>query len=370
MAKNLARHLSFCTLLFSLSCKNNSFQGSSKVEPQKTPLKKDPNPTGTTGPGGVVSPVEPNFPVPKNPVVECGNKTRATRIALVLDTSESMGPPLSGSVQPCGASVMSQGRELMGTDPARTGTSIRQLSECFTDRQNAGYYIVNKMASLDKEALKANPTYMGSEIGIAAFPLLGPNNSYVQGYETLSNRDPLKSRMTNLGNLTLDDTFKSGVWEILKRTQQRGGVTPYAEALKAGRDLLKTGRDPNDPRLDLLFLVTDGLPTDQRPSEVVKIKSEITDVKVVYLYMFDPALAEASRNAVAKSSLEGAFKTQNWARQQSNNDGYSEQDFEKYWSDLLSLPKKITDVQINVGDSSQLVPALEGILNLTQSCSK
>jgi hypothetical protein len=84
--------------------------------------------------------------------------------------------------------------------------------------------------------------------------------------------------------------------------------------------------------------------------------------------MFDPSVAETTRNAVSKTSLESAFKGQGWARQEGNNDGYGIQDFERYWSDLVSLPKKISDLQVGVSEPKQLVTAIDGILNLTQSC--
>ena len=366
----LLSHSLLCALgLTALTACNRSNFGGNKPATEPPKVAKTTKPPVVVSPGGgVISPPEPDgwLPKPVNPVVECGNKTRATRIALVIDTSESMGPSLKDSVKPCDASIGTT-QSLPGTDPARIGNSLRGQKECFTDRQNAGWHIVNRVAELDKEATKINPTYNGSEIGIASFPVRISEGNFQDGYENLSNRDPLKSRMTNLGGVTLNDGFKSGVWDILKRTHQSGGVTPYAEALKAGRDLLKTGRDPNDPRVDLLFLVTDGLPTDKKPSEVLKIRKELTDVKVVYLYMFDPGVAEASRNAVAKSSLKTAFEgSSKWG--QVDGDGYGPQDFEKYWTDLVALPEKISDTRINVDNPNQLVETLDGLLNITQKC--
>ena len=90
-------------------------------------------------------------------------------------------------------------------------------------------------------------------------------------------------------------------------------------------------------------------------------------MKVVYLYMFDPGVAEASRNAVAKSSLKTAFEgSSKWG--QVDGDGYGPQDFEKYWTDLVALPEKISDTRINVDNPNQLVETLDGLLNITQKC--
>jgi|GEM_PF-3402017 len=348
-------------------CTKTSFGGKKGSAAQ--PIAKTPIPETTKKPG-VTSPPEVDVGTVKNPVVECGGQHRALRMAIVIDTSSSMGPATCGTHAQAQMQAAAQNGtlELDGSDPARTGTSIRGANECHTDRQNAAWRIVTRTVERDLVAEKANATFMGSEVGLAHFPK-GLTGSDSDTYAKISGEPPLKKAMTNLTSVTLDDTFKNTLWTSLDRTHVQTGVTPYLAALSAGYDLLKTGRDPNDTRKDVLFIITDGLPTDQRPSAVRAARAELKDVDVVYLYMFDPKVAEATRQAAAKSALQNQF-AKGWARQAGNTDGYAAGDFEKYWADLIALPDQIATTRIDVTQPSELSAKLDAILESAQVCKK
>jgi hypothetical protein len=349
--------------LVASACTKTSFGGTKTTNPE--PVAQ---PTTTPVKGGEPSPNEGDAlkkPTPTKPVVECSGNYRGVRMAIVIDTSSSMGKSTCAG----GATQTQQGTlELDGSDPARVGTSIRGKGECFTDRQNGAWHIITRTAERDIAGEKANKTFMGSAVGVAHFPAGDSSIALSETYAKVSGDAPLKGQMTSLTGVTYDDAFKDSLWSLLARTHVITGVTPYHAALAAGRDLLKTGRDPNDPRRDVLFVITDGLPTDQRPSQVVKMREEIKDVDVVYLYMFDPNVDEAKRQAVAKDTLRDAFLNKGWARQPGASDGYGAGDFEKYWADLIALPAKIATTRINVTQPSELVPKIDAVLTAVQSC--
>jgi hypothetical protein len=350
------------------ACEKTSFGGNKKKSASPEPLN---NPSPTPKGKGEVSPDELDGlgqRPPSKPIVECAGDYRGIRMAIVIDTSLSMGSPSCGGQVEQIQQVQTQGvTPLDGSDPARKGTSIRGANECFTDRQNAAWHIVTRTAERDAEGEKINKTFMGSAVGIAHFPYQRTEN-----YAKISGEPPLRSIMTALTGLTYDDAFKGALWTSLARTHASDGMTPYLAALSAGRDLLKTGRDPNDPRKDVLFLITDGLPTDQRPSQVIAMRQEIKDVEIVYLYMFDPNQDEVARQSVAKETLRGGFvdEQRRWARQPGNTDGYGAADFEKYWNDLVGLPSRIATTRIDVTDPAQLVPKIDAVLGVLQNCKK
>jgi hypothetical protein len=368
MACKISTHVAFglaaCSLMGLGACKKTLFGGG-----KPTPIQEpDPQaePVATQGTVNVPSPNETDTlgtSKPINPKVECAGNYRGIRMAIVIDTSHSMGASLcnSPSLAPGG------GQELNGSDPARVGASIRGQNECFTDRQNAAWHIVTRTAARDREGEKTNSTFMGSAVGIAHFPA-GTSDVLAETYAKISGEPPLNSAMTSLSGVTADEAFKNALWTSLGRTQNITGNTPYLAALSAGRDLLKTGRDPNDPRRDVLFLITDGLPSDQRPSQVLARRKEIKDVDVVYLYMFDPGVDEAARQESAKSALRNAFEKLDWARRPGNTDGYGLGDFEKYWADLKALPAKIATARIDVTKPADLVSKIDGVLGIVQSC--
>jgi hypothetical protein len=370
---------SVAILGFSSACRQTTFNGKSGAAPAKpAPVKGTPGvdqSIPSKNPGEEKrSPIEgdANLQRPaKNPSVECGRTHKAVRLALVVDTSLSMGAstcasgPLVPTRNPDGSSIL----ELTGSDPARIGTTVRGKSECYTDRQNAVYSIIKRTADRDAEALKVNPTFIGSEVGIAHFPS-GANGTASNTYGKISENAPLKKAMTNLSGEVINETFLNGVWGLLDKTHQMFSQgTPYLAAISAGKDLLKTGRDPNDPRRDLLLLITDGLPTDQRPSLVKAARAELSDVDLIFVYMFDPLVAEAVRNEEARSKLKEAFDGQfAWARNPGNTDGYGIGDFEKYWQDLIKLPAEIYTARVDVNEPGRLTQQLEKILEVVQKC--
>jgi hypothetical protein len=350
--------------LLSVACPKTPFGGDTKKEPKQTAVKTV---VPTPGVGATISPVEPEaWPTPSKPTVECADSTRAVRIALIVDTSQSMDG-IKGCAEAPSATATPSATESWGTDYKRNGTSIRNTSECFNDRQNAIYHIVTRTAALDEAALKVNPNYIGSEIGIAHFPL-GDQNQENSLYGTISGRPPLKSKMTNLGGIKLDDPAKEELWNVSKRVQTSAGITPYAAAVQAAKDLLKTGRDPNDPRLDVVLMLTDGLPTDERPSEVLRLKEELADTRWVTMFLYDPTVAKQTQESEFKTSLKKAFDEKGWARQPNNTDGYGAGEFEKYWADLTAIPGKISNERIDISSSSKIIESFDNVLNIIQKC--
>lgn len=344
------------TLLAVTACVKEKFQGSNQGD------AATPNPIGRSpNEGDAGRQTAPNRPVPPN---ACVDSYMAARLAFVIDNTGSNGP---GDKPGSGVS---------GTDPRRSGTSIRGKAEEFTSRQAAIYDAVAKTQEFDAKAFRSNPAFLGSALGIAYFPrgggvdeilepayLSGPGGQAVTLFP---------APMTQVKDLMTGEAFLDGVWRALDFTKNPAGPTQYVAALKAGSRLLKEGRVADDKRPDLLFLITDGLPNDRQPSAVKAARAALADTRVIILSIYTPGANEEEQNRVAKGALKDVFMRDDlaWGRAPGPNDGYgkSDSEFERYWTDLRKLPREISDRFVEVSNPANLAQELARILEVERKC--
>lgn len=303
----------------------------------------------------------------------CGAGHKAARLAFVVDNSESNGPS-DGQVQ--------QGQSIQGvthydgTDPVLQGLSLRQRNERYTLRQSALWDIVRHTAALDAKARAANPKFIGSELGIGYFPL---GESYEQHSRFGLVSGPggqaaalLGRPMTNTQDFALNEAFMDSLWTAFAFTHHPRGMTPYEAALAGGAELLNSGRIAQDIRDDVLFIITDGIPTDEQPSRVRAARGRLGKTRVVVVSLFKPGNDVNLQNSAARTALKKAFENPDpaymWARKPGRTDGYGPQDFDRYWIDLLKLPKEIADRYVEVEGAANLRPELERLLKVEQTC--
>ena len=155
---------------------------------------------------------------------------------------------------------------------------------------------------------------------------------------------------------------------MLKFTHKPAGATPYEVAFKGAHDLLKAGRNPQDPRPDVVLFITDGLPTDQRPSLVRAARAMLGATPVILFSLYEPGKNSETQNAPAKSTLSDGWNspTLQWGDRPNENDGYP--NFESYWKELLKLPSEVSNSVIEVEGSQKLNAELDRILGVLQSC--
>lgn len=332
--------MAFAAAALSVACIRPKFRGAEQPTPP---------------PAGGLSPSELDANAKRK---VCASTYRAARIAFVVDNSGSMGPD--------GTSP--------GTDPVtRNQTSLRQRMEAFTNRQQTLYNIINRTAELDAQALKLNSEFVGSAIGVATFPRsAGEYDSYRLMSGPGSGAEAAFPRpMSDLKGVQITEQWKQTIWNALSFTHSPAGLTPYRAALEAGQRLLKDGRDPLDMRQDILFILTDGLPTDERPSLVRQLRAALTTrTRVIYVSIYEAGKDVYRQNEKAKRDLQAAFLDPQklWARAPTGNDGFGAGDFERYWTALSTLPTEIADARYEVSASSQLLQDLDRILEVERRC--
>ncbi len=304
-------------------------------------------------------------PLPTQTSGLCGGNFRATRIAFVLDNSGSNGFS-DGRVQ-------SPSGTLTGTDPNVLGTSVRGKQENFTQRQNVVYGIISNLVSQNAAAVAHSPGFQGTDVGIASFPKDGSlagltATNYVSGPGGAASA-VLPALSTNLKSVSWTPAIADALWHSLDFTQKPDGSTPYLVALTEAYAMLKAGRNPGDPRPDYLVVISDGLPTDQQPSQVLAARAALTGTVVIYVSLFKPGADVTLQNSQAYTSLQGAFVNQGWARQPGATDGYAPGGFASYWADLLALPGKIANETIVVQGVNNLSSLLNPAIASISACS-
>jgi hypothetical protein len=349
---------------FFWGCPKSNFSGGKPVQKPPSvaspsipvpPEPDEPQPPAVVTTGSVV-PTDPKVSPPTEPTKECFGEHRALRIAFLVDNSASMSP--SKNLSPGAKGYTS------GTDPALAALSSRMKQERMTKRQDAIYKIVSDTLEKDAAAKAGNSIFVGSEIGMSYFP----KNSFEDVAVRVSERPPLNLRMNNLLNVSNKIEFLNQFWNTLDFTHVGDGRTPYLAALREAKELLKNGKSSSDTRRDMLVFLTDGLPSDESPSLVKAAKTELVDTDVVYLRLFDSAIAN---DDAFKVSIREAFLDENvkWGRKQDNVDKYTVQDFERYWSDLLAIPEAISSYKVAVSNTEQIKSTLGQIVNSYQKCA-
>lgn len=325
------------------------FNGESSTGPQQS-IDGSPNPEAFPG-----DPVPGGEDIPQN----CTNQHRALRIAIVVDNSGSM------SCKP--GSVKSSTNDVCGTDPIKENSPHGGIG--YTDRQKAIFSAITRTISQDAKARGSNPDFPGSSFGISSFPrdgktLDGLNNSVFHSGPGAA----IPSLLANTRDLSESSDFQDALWNLLAFTHAPDGATPYATALRGAQKILAT-RNDNDKRSDVVLFITDGLPTDSRPSEVVKVRQELgAKTKVILLSLYQPGKSRDEQNAPAKKSLEDAWNNPSiqWGHKPGNNDGFT--DFGSYWQALIGLPAQVADEQVDINGSENLDDAMDRILGAVQKC--
>lgn len=287
----------------------------------------------------------------------CTNNYKATRILFVVDNSGSNGLK-DGSEQ--------NGTKLIGTDPVRKGKSARGIVEAFTDRQNALYEMYTHTVELDKEASLANPDFLGTELGIASFPA---SESDTTNYKAIAGfgGSNAELKMQNIKELKYDAELRNKIWDALAFTHRPEGSTPYTTAMSAAHDYLVKEKQKDDPREDYLFLISDGLPTDEQPSKVVELRRALGNTHVYLMSVYRPGADLKTQNSEAYSTLKEAYEKKGWAQRAGFTD--SPKSFDEYWNVLLALPQQIANQTIDVSDSSKLIAELNAALKVIRQCT-
>lgn len=338
----------------------------------KTSFKGGGNATGRPGPGG--TPVAQGSPA-RSPDEEgrnrnqklCADSHKATRLAIIVDNSLSHGLT-SGEVQ------VPQNGVYRGTDPVRMAPSARGQTEKYTDRQNALYDLVVRSHELDAQARAKNPQFLGTDIAISSFPDGSTYAGMERSVAVTAAGLFQGSRLTPLKTMTLDANGRENLWNGLQFTHRPEGTTPYTTALSAARDLLKRNRATDDPRPDVVLFLSDGLPTDEMPSGVLKTRAELPNTELYLFSLYAAGSNQELQNTDAYRELKKSFLDDRpeyrWARKPGRTDGYqgTDAEFERYWKDLLAIPQRIANRIVNVNGATNLKGELDKILQLVQSC--
>lgn len=319
-----------------------------------------------------------NSPLP--PEV-CTKQHKAARLYFIVDNSNSHG-------------YVVPGEELRrGTDPARLAVSVRGRSEWRTYRQEALYTIIRRAAELDRMASEAHSEFLGSEVGIAYFPKYSGSGNPEVDPGTLEDlarfvdvsgpggtgASVFPQRMTPLKALSGGDLSEpssaasDALWNAFNFTQAPGGSTPYATGLRAAVTNFLPGVADTDPREQLVLFLTDGLPTDETPSAIRSLRAELGDkVKLVIISMYDPNEDPRLADSPLYKNLQSAFLgPQQWATKPSNPDKYprTTEGFQRYWSDLISVPEAISNQIVRVAKAADLTSTIESVITASTTCT-
>lgn len=308
-------------------------------------------------------------------LLACPDLFRPLRIAFIIDNTGSNG------ASPGQVSKPGQG---IGTDHLKIfadRTSLLTLpemnlfskSEQYTNRQVAVYQAIVKLQQAAAAARAKNPNFEGIDVGVAHFPYAP---------EGLSANDPvdmddlkkavfhngeqkgLPDAMTDLSKVSASEEWKRRIWKMLAFTHYSRGMTPYVTAFNAAKELLLSPQNmkPNDKRQMIVFLITDGLPTDERPKDIPAARAALgkeTNVKIISVYKDDAN--DELQNAEAKKTLKSAYDDYQY--------GAEYKTFEEYWSVLKSMPASsdVSDSYSQI-DTARTADSLTSHIDNVLSC--
>jgi hypothetical protein len=183
---------------------------------------------------------------------------------------------------------------------------------------------------------------------------------------------PLKS--LSGGDLSEPSSAASdALWNAFNFTQAPGGSTPYATGLRAAVTNFLPGVAATDPREQLVLFLTDGLPTDETPSAIRSLRAALGDkVKLVIISMYDPNEDPRLADSPLYKNLQSAFLgPQQWATKPSNPDKYprTTEGFQRYWSDLISVPEAISNQIVRVAKAADLTSTIESVITASTTCT-
>ena len=292
----------------------------------------------------------------------CTDPVRPLRVAFVIDNTGS-NAATPGEIQ--------KGPNFVGTDPVKSFTNSKWLlndsdlkplgsDTQYTDRQVAVYKAILKLQRAAAEARAKKPSFAGIDVGVAHFPYAPPGlpAGAAVDVEDLSKavfhnggNTGLSDKMTDVSKITYTDTWRGQLWNMLKFTHYSRGMTPYVTAFSAAKELLVTAKkDPNDTRQGLMIFVTDGLPTDRKPSEIIAGRGSIgKDNRVALMSIYQAEANDDVQNEPAKIALKTVYEESGWGQEEYPT-------FDAYWGALRKIPQsgevrddyfqvKVTDFQ-------------------------
>lgn len=338
------------------ACGETGFQSSAPKDADKPdkPSTAGSNSTPNSEVDKVLSPNGDDLPQ------NCATSARAVRIAFIVDNT---GSNCSSDCQ------VQTGNSLVGSDPPRVNAALFG-GKPFTQRQRVVSEAIQRIVTVDEQARAQKSDFIGTDVGLASFPKPKPGtNTGLNEPVTYEGSPALPVLMNNSASLKAIPGFNDSLWDLLKFTHKPLGHTPYQVALQAASKVLPHGRKAGDTRQEYVFFITDGLPTDERPSVVREARKALGDkVKVIMFSVYMPGLNTESQNANAKATLSDGWNNPQilWGRKAGNNDGFAS--FDAYWKALLELPKEIADVNVDVNGAENLAGEVDKVLDLISKC--
>lgn len=152
-------------------------------------------------------------------------------------------------------------------------------------------------------------------------------------------------------------------------------MTPYLVGLQGAKALFNTPRPQGDTRENHILFLSDGLPTDERPSKVL---AEFQALGTVHLHLVNLRKNQTSQQVAEQTSYQGLrdwFLNGTpglgwpWARKPGDNDGYAatEAGFSTYRQQLSALPSSLARKDTTV-DTTALKGTLSDIMATIQTC--
>jgi hypothetical protein len=211
-----------------------------------------------------------------------------------------------------------------------------------------------------------NPEFIGSAFALTSFR--GDNGAGGKTtFHSGTSQSALPDLMTESKDIKKDKQFDDGLWDLLKFTHSPGGMTPYKIGLEGAKEVFDRSNQNADPRQKVLLFVTDGLPTDMRPSQIKEASKALgDDVYTILLFLYTPDKNKEEYHAPTKASLKQRWDRDQWGRAPGNNDGFK--DFEEYWTTLVATPNEISDKSFDVSQSADLAKTVDGLLDVIQKC--
>lgn len=304
----------------------------------------------------------------------CTEPVRPLRIAFIIDNTGS------NNAYPEDVQV---GPDYSGTDPVKSlkgklnllnkDLSFLTENDVYTDRQMAVFLGILKLQKVASDARSKNQSYRGIDVGVAHFPYApegqkrGDFNNIDLSRFVLHNGSGtgLSDLMTDVSKVEQSDSWKRELWNMLKFTHSSHGMTPYTTAFDAGQKLLisSEAKKAEDDRPGLMVLVTDGLPTDQKPSSIYSSREALgTDTRVVVMSIFQANVNEDEQNKPARDALAKMYAEDGWGQEEHSN-------FNSYWSALKEVPKspKIRDDEFAI-ESKNLLKSMDQLLDRYIKC--
>lgn len=294
------------------------------------------------------------------PTEACKGVEEPIRLAIVVDNT--------GSNNCTPGKPQNPAKGLCGTDPIKPNAPTGDKGG-YTDRQFAIWSLVTKIVKEENKRTKEDKQFLGSDIGLVSFPRGASEEAVQQNVFHSGDGGVLPKLMSNVTTIQDLDRFQKDFWSLLRFTHYPDGLTMYRTALLGALRLLGAERRDDDKRKSAVIFITDGLPTDERPSLVKETREKFKDTTLVTLSLYEPGTSLEEQSNPAKATLQTLWNSERkWAHRPGESDGYKDNEFERYWADLGKLPGEISDAVIPVEGSENLSEKLEDALSIVSGC--